>query len=299
MVRLEKSSRLRRFLSNISLPRNLWLACLLVLASVEVPLARAQQPLSTPGLSQEFNGTIDEVRAAVLAVVRDQILHGTKVFDREPTLTGAEAVDSTPLFPPWTGPGEVYYKIRKNAVAPRHFVEPADQGTIGVRYVLIPVGDRARVHVDAVYVETARRRIHASDGTIEKSELKEIKDQLDENQQAAQEAADARRRAKSAELVRQSYVRQREDENTRLSNARTAQQQLTDEVRSLHHELERRIKAPGVDLKAAPFQSAATLKTLAAYSEVVVLIVTSHWLGVETPEGQRGWIPEENLEQLP
>lgn len=299
MLGLEKSTGLERLLSNIISRTNLRFACVALLALTGVPYVRAQQPLLTPGLTQEFNGSTDEVRAALLAVVRDQILHGTKVFDREPTLTGAEAVNSSPLFPPWTGPGEVYFKIRKNAVAPRHFADPADQGTVGVRYVLIPVGDRARVHVDAVYVETARRRMHASDGTVEKSELKEIKDQLDENQQAAQEAADVRRRAKSAELVRQSYVRQREDENTRVSNAQTAQQQLTDEVRSLHHELERRVKAPGADLKAAPFQSAATLKALAAYSEVVVLIVTPHWLGVETPEGQRGWIPEENLEQLP
>jgi hypothetical protein len=63
--------------------------------------------------------------------------------------------------------------------------------------------------------------------------------------------------------------------------------------------VERRVKAPGADLKAAPFQSAATLKPLSAYAEVLVLIATPHWLGVETPEGQRGWIPEGRLEQLP
>ena len=52
----------------------------------------------------------------------------------------------------------------------------------------------------------------------------------------------------------------------------------------------------GADLKAAPFQSAASLKTLSAYTDVVILIVTPHWLGVETPEGQRGWLPQERLE---
>jgi hypothetical protein len=31
----------------------------------------------------------------------------------------------------------------------------------------------------------------------------------------------------------------------------------------------------------------------------VILIVTPHWLGVETPDGQRGWLPQEQLEQLP
>jgi hypothetical protein len=71
------------------------------------------------------------------------------------------------------------------------------------------------------------------------------------------------------------------------------------EIVSLRQELERRVKAPGADLKAAPFQSAANLKTLPAYTEVVVLIVTPHWLGIETPEGQRGWLPIEHLEPLP
>jgi hypothetical protein len=298
MARIEKSSSVRHLPSIISSHGNLWLAFSL-LASLTVPLARAQQPLQTPGLTQELNGNLDEVRAAVRAVVADQIIHGTKVFDKEPTLTGAQAVDSTPLFPPSSNSDEVYYKIRKDAIAPRNFVESADQGTIGVRFIVIPDGDRTRVHVDAIYVEGSRRKIHASDGTVEKSELKEIKDQLEANQEAAQEAADARRRTKSAELVRQSFTRQREDESTRLSNARTAEQQLDEQVRGLHHELERRIKAPGADLKAAPFQSAATLKTLAAFSEVVIIIVTPHWLGVETPEGQRGWLPEEHLEQLP
>jgi hypothetical protein len=41
------------------------------------------------------------------------------------------------------------------------------------------------------------------------------------------------------------------------------------------------------------------VKTLAAYTEVVIVIVTPHWFGVETPDGQRGWLPTEELENLP
>jgi hypothetical protein len=41
------------------------------------------------------------------------------------------------------------------------------------------------------------------------------------------------------------------------------------------------------------------MKPLSAYTDVIVLIATPHWLGVETPEGQRGWIPEDRLEPLP
>jgi predicted cobalt transporter CbtA len=34
-------------------------------------------------------------------------------------------------------------------------------------------------------------------------------------------------------------------------------------------------------------------------ASVLVLIVTPHWLGIETPDGQRGWLPEEEMEPLP
>jgi hypothetical protein len=263
-------------------------------------LATRNTTLTAPGMTREFAATPDEVRQAVITVSHDQIIHGTLVFDKNPTLTGAESVNSTPLFDPWQGPGEVYYKILKNVIAPRHFVASGDQGTIAVRYVVIPMNaERTRVKIDAVYVESARRVMHASDGSVEKSEMQEIKERIEAAQEATQEAAEAKRRQQSAELVSQTYVRQREDEAARLGNAQSAQQQLEQQVKNLRHTLERRIKAPGADLKAAPFQSAANLKALAAYTEVIVLVVSPHWLGIETPEGQRGWIYEEHLEPIP
>ena len=275
-------------------------AVLCVYFLVSPRLASAASNLTTPGIVREFNSSLGDVRQAVLAVQKDHIIHGTLVFDKEPILNGAEAVDRTPLFDAWQGEGEVYYKVRQNAVAPRHFLETGDQGTIAVRYVVIPVTEvRTRVKIDAVYVESARNRMHPSDGTVEKSEMKEVKDALESMQQAAQEAADVRRRELSAELVRQSYARQREDESTRLDKAQTSEKQLEQQVTELRHDVERRVRAPGADLKAAPFQAAAVLKALSAYTEVVILIVTPHWLGVETPEGQRGWLAVENLEPLP
>jgi|SRR5271155_2856423 len=263
-------------------------------------LAAQHNQLTTPGIVREFTAPIGDVRQAVLSVQKDHIVHGTLVFDKEPILTGAEAVGSTPLFEPWSGTGEVYYKIREKAIAPRHFLDTGDMGTIGVRYVIIPISDlRTRVKIDAVYIESAHKVMHPSDGNVEKNEMKEIKEALDSLQEAAAEAADVRRRAMSAELVHQSYARQREEENTRLSNAQSSEKEMQQEITALRHELERRVKAPGADLKGAPFQSAANLKTLAAYTEVVILIVTPHWVGVETPEGQRGWLPPEQLEPLP
>lgn len=208
--------------------------------------------------------------------------------------------ESTPLFEPWQGPGRVFYKIRKDAIAPRHFLDSADQGTIAVRYVLSSASPgRFRLRIDAIYVESTRRRLHPSDLTVESSEYKVFQDHLQAIQFAAQEAADAKRRLESAELVRQTVIRQREDETTRLAAAQSSVQDLEQRISSLRHEVERRVKAPGADLKAAPFRAAAKVKTLSAYTEVVIVIVTPHWYGVETPDGQRGWMPADQLETLP
>jgi hypothetical protein len=264
------------------------------------PPFAAKETLTTPGMVREFSSPIDEVRQAVVAVVHDQIIHGTLMFDKTPILTDAEAVSSTPLFDPWNAPGEVYYKIRKNTIAPRHFADTGDQGTIAVRYVITSVdANRTRVKVDAIYVENSHHAAHPSDGTVEKSELGEIKDRLEAQQEAAMEAADARRREMSAKLVSESFTRQRQDETSRLNNAQTSVKDLQQQVDTLHHELERQVKSPGADLKAAPFRSAATVRAMPAKASVLVLIVTPHWLGIEAPDGQRGWLPEDQLEPLP
>jgi uncharacterized small protein (DUF1192 family) len=254
----------------------------------------------SPGFVKEFEATQADALQALNEVLEDQIIHGTLIFDKQPILTGATVAESTPLFEPWQGPGKVFYKIRNDAIAPRHFLDSADQGTIAVRYVISSASPgRFRLRIDAIYVESTRRRLHPSDLTVESSEYKVFQDHLQAIQFAAQEAADAKRRLESAELVRQTVIRQREDETTRLAAAQSSVQDLEQRISSLRHEVERRVKAPGADLKAAPFRAAAKVKTLAAYTEVVIVIVTPHWYGVETPDGQRGWMPADQLETLP
>ncbi|HUC52935.1 MAG TPA: hypothetical protein VMR90_02755 [Candidatus Cybelea sp.] len=271
-----------------------------LLAGTCLGVSAGKEQLHGPGFTAEFAAPLNDVLRALKEVLEDQIIHGTQVFDREPTLTGAVVVDSTPLFEPWQGPGQVFYKIRKDAIAPRHFFETGDQGTIAVRYVVTSAGsDRTRIRIDAVYVENTRRRVHASDGTVESSEYKVIKERVEAMELAEQEAADAKQRRESTELAKQTVIRQREDEATRLTAAQSSVQDLEQRVSALRHEVVRRVAAPGADMKAAPFRSAATFKTLAAYTEVVIVIVTAHWLGVETPDGQRGWLRASQLESLP
>ena len=273
----------------------------LCLSFITTPL-RATKDHSEPGpgFVKEFAAPLEDVLQALQEDLQDQTIHGTQVFDREPTLTGATVVPSTPFFAPWKGAGKVFYKVRADAIAPRHFLESADRGSIAVRYILTSVSpERTRLRIDAIFVETAHRAVHVSDGTVESSEYKIIQDHLQANQFAAQEAAEGQRRRDGADLARQTLVREREDETTRLAGARSSAKDLEQRVNSLRHEVERRVKAPGGSLKAAPFESAANLANLAAFTEVVVVIITPHWYGIETPSGLRGWLPSDQLELLP
>ena len=262
--------------------------------------ANKDRDLPTAGLVNEFAASFDDVLQILKEVVQDQTIHGTFIFDREPTLVGAVAVASTPLFRPWKDEGQVFYKVRYNAIAPRHFRESADQGTIAVRYVISSISpERTRLRIDAVFVENSHRVVHASDGTVEASEYKVIQDRLHEVQVAEHQAADAQRRRESVELAKQSLLRQHEEETALLATTQTSADALETHVNSLRHELERRIKAPGAALKAAPFRSAANVANLPAFTEVVVVIVTPHWFGVETSDGHRGWLAIDQLEMLP
>jgi hypothetical protein len=254
----------------------------------------------TPGFVTEFAASAEDVLQALKGVLQDQTIHGTQIFDREPTLSGAVVVESTPLFKPWNGEDKVFYKVRTDAIAPRHFLGSADRGTIAVRYVLTSVNpERTRLRIDAIFVETAHRTVHSSDGTVESSEYKAIQEHLRAIQFAEQEAAEAQRHRESVDLARQTFIREREDETTLLAAAVSSAQDLEQRVNSLRHEVERRVKAPGASLKAAPFGSAATVADLPAYTEIVIVIVTPHWYGVETPSGLRGWLPLDQLELLP
>ena len=55
----------------------------------------------SPGFVTEFAAPLDDVLQALQEVLQDQTIHGTYMFDKDPTLTGAKVAESTPLFEPW------------------------------------------------------------------------------------------------------------------------------------------------------------------------------------------------------
>jgi Skp family chaperone for outer membrane proteins len=257
----------------------------------------------SPGFVTEIPANESDVLLVVKEVAADTLVRGTYVYEKDKTLTGAIPAKTSAVFGAWQGPGTVFYKVLPGALAPRHFADSSDIGTITVRYVVQAVDEaRTRVRVDAVFIEDARRKAHLSDGTVETSESKAIQDKLQEVQLAGQQAAEelaSRQQASAAEAQALRERQDRQEEAARLDAAQSSIPGLEQRLRDLRHQAELRVKDSHTPLKSAPFAKAADLQTLGAYTELVVLIVTPYWYGVEIPDGHRGWVRRDQAEALP
>lgn len=257
----------------------------------------------SPGLVIELPVKESEALQIVAEVAAETVIHGTYVYDKDKTLTGAMPAKSSNAFGKWQGPGDVFYKVLTGALAPRNFQDSADIGTITVRYVVQPVNEeRTRVRIDAIFIEDGRRKSHLSDGTVETSESKAIQDKVQEIQLAQQKAAEDLKSRQEEAAAQASALRERQDqqeEAARLDAAQSSVSDLEQRLRDLRHKVELRVKESNTPLKSAPFQKAADLQSLGAYADLVVLIVTPYWYGVETTDGHRGWLRRDQVEQLP
>src|SRR5580658_5441266 len=120
-----------------------------------------------------------EVELVVGDEVQNSIIRGTKEYNKDEYVDKAVAVISTPVFPPWTGGGKVFYKVRTEALDPRNFQSSGDVGTLAVRYVLQPQGEKNTVlRINALFVEDFRRTVHKSNGSVESAEYQDIQDRL-------------------------------------------------------------------------------------------------------------------------
>ena len=230
----------------------------------------------------------------------DGIIQGSKEYNKDQYIEKATTASSSQWFPKWTGPGKVFYKVRTQALAPVNFKESQDEGTVAVRYV-VQVNDPATTHlqIDAVFVEEFHHTVHPSNGSVETAEYKDIKDHIDATELQKTQAAESERK-RQEDLAKHVLESSHEDNDaSRLATAQSSSQTLEQHVQELRRQVERVIKAPGAPLKSAPFHTATNLQSLAAGSEVVILISTPYWYGVETQEGQHGWLFRDDLEAMP
>jgi hypothetical protein len=250
--------------------------------------------------STEIEAPENEVLQAVQSVVDDGIIQGSREYSKDKYIEHADVATSSSLFPPWKDSGTVFYKIRAKVLAPANFKDTADEGTLAVRYVVQGrEPGKTALRIDAIFVEDFRHSVHPSDGSVESAEYKDIQDHVDALELQKTQAREGERQ-RQQELARQALERKsEEDEATALATAQSSVQTLEQHVQDLRRQAERVIKAPGAQLKSAPFQTATSLKPLETGTEVVIVIATPYWYGVETQDGRHGWVHREQLEPLP
>jgi hypothetical protein len=270
-----------------------------------------------------------EVAQVVEDIAQNGVIRGTKEYNKDEYVTGAKAATSSRVFPAWNEGGKVFYKVREEALDPRNFKDGGDVGTLVVRYVVQPQGDKNTVlRIDALFEEEFRHITHQSNGSVESSEYKDIREHLDAIEVMKQQTAEAERerqeqlekKQKLAAEVKpsadwtqsSSSIDSQKGENpanpapqpvtTEASepaptSQRVSGQSLEDHLKDLRKQVERLVKAPGAPLKSAPFHTANTLQPLTAGTEVLILISTPYWYGVETHDGQHGWMLRDELEE--
>jgi hypothetical protein len=277
-------------------------AVLLTFMVATLPLhARGKSPEQSygMGLSVSVPASEQELVQAVQDVASEGIIQGSKEYNKDEYIVGAEAAISSPVFPKWTGSGQVFYKERKNALDPRNFKDSGDSGTLAVRYVVQHQdGKNTILKIDAVFVDDFHHRAHLSNGSVEAAEYAAIQDHLATMHLQKQRAVEQEERQQQ-ELSAKELDRKRKQQQLELAVVQAPGESLEEHVQRLRHDLERMVKSSGAQLKSAPFHSATSLKSLAAGSQVVVLIATRYWLGVETENGEHGWIHRSQLELLP
>jgi hypothetical protein len=264
------------------------------LAAGQGPLDTFRNPRlkSSVGYSMDMEYSADIVLTVVKNVASASVIHGTKIYrkDKDEEIQGAEFASSSKAFNDPPGSGQVFYKVKKGAVAPEHFPGSTGEGTVTVRYIVQAAeGKPIHLRIDAVYVEDSLRARYFSDGTVEAAEYDEIQTQL--NAFTAPISASARPDqtgvpAQETTGPQNTLAR----EQALLAEAKAAEQKLQEQLKQLQFNTQGRVESEGVPLKSYPYNSASTIRTLEKDERATVLATSRYWYRIRTSKGEEGWI---------
>lgn len=309
----------------------------MILSSSAIPLSAREKNAASYGEGFIINVPFpeNEVVQVVREVVQNGIIRGSKEYNKDEYISGAAAVESTKAFPEKIEEGgKIFYKVRLRAIDPRNFKDGNDVGTLAVRYFVKAQDDKHTIlRIDARFVEDFRHVVHPSNGSVETAEYKDIHDQLDALALNKAESEEAKKtieaeRQQQAEKAQQSALKgvptaspaptpSEVPAATTPAVASVAAEtnlppghadvqpttaplpeNLDERVKELKRQVERKVKVPGAPLKSAPFHTASNLQSLPPGTEVLIVISTTYWLGVETHDGQHGWMLRDELEPV-
>ncbi len=198
----------------------IWVPCLLVLFLSMGSFCRTRDT-GAASFSIDLDKPFNEVLAIVDEVARSGSIKGTFEYRGDEQLGNAQFAEKSSLFPAWTEPGKVFYKIRTKALSPSHFLNSNDVGTVAVRYVVQERGPNStRLFIDAVYIENARHHGHPSDGYVETCEFGEIGKLLKDREQLQKLAASGQLISPGQESTSLSQERQEEIKAEAQKNVR-------------------------------------------------------------------------------
>jgi hypothetical protein len=184
--------------------------CLLICGLCVLGFARSKET-GAASFSIDLDKPYSQVVAIVDEVARSGSIKGTFEYRGDEQLTGAQFSEKSQLFPAWTEPGKVFYKVRPKALSPSHFLNSNDVGTVAVRYVVQERGPNlTRLFIDAVFIENARHHGHPSDGYVETCEFGEIGKLLKDREQLQKLAASGQPFTPGQESTSHSEDRQEE-----------------------------------------------------------------------------------------
>jgi hypothetical protein len=273
-----------------------WLILGSVLLSLTAGNARKRQHWGD-GFSVDLDQPYAQVLSIVQQVTNDGIIRGTYQYKGTNQLDGAESARTSSAFPKWTGAGTVLYKVRPNTLAPEHFYQSGDKGTVVVRYIVQPAGPNStQLRIDAIFQEDDRHHSHASDGLVESNEFEAIAAKIKEQQDV-----EARQREEEDQKKQQQKVEdlqaELDRENATLAAAKEKEQQLQSKLQaSPPGNRTARVRTSRAELKVAPYNQSETLHALSQGDTVTVLSQTRAWYRVQAPNGQQGWVYQLMLE---
>ena len=252
------------------------------------------------GFSVDLENSLEEVTTIVKRVANDATIRGSKIStkDHAMEIDNAEFASSSNIFPAFTPPGQAFYKLSENAIAPIHFPGSNGSGTVVVRYVVRPVAaERTTLMIDAVFYEESLHARYFSDGSVEAAEFGEILTQL----KALHSHNTGGEHAPPAAAVEANTVGLQNtlaDLQARLADAQAAQQGLEKQLQKMRFNTEGQVKTGGVPLKVLPYNQSPTILTLDKGADVTVLATSKYWYRVRTDKGEEGWIYYEFLGPL-
>jgi hypothetical protein len=273
-----------------------WLILGSVLLSLTAGNARKRQHWGE-GFSVDLDQPYDQVLSIVQQVTNDGIIRGTYQYKGTNQLDGAESARTSSAFPKWTGAGTVLYKVRPNTLAPEHFYQSGDKGTVVVRYIVQPAGPNStQLRIDAIFQEDDRHHSHASDGLVESNEFEAIAAKIKEQQDVAARQREEEDQKKHQQRVEELQA-ELDRENATLAAAKEKEQQLQSKLQvSSPGNRTARVRTSSAELKVAPYNQSETLHALSQGDTVTVLSQTRAWYRVQAPNGQQGWVYQLMLE---